>query len=126
MQPKKIDWSELVVDGGVKECVDSICNMVKKLTGIELTTKRDVWVCDFDERGKHDEPCTIFFYDGFTPNDWFSIADFEFEKNDKERRVFLIKVRWTDFLWSLNDDINAKIDFIQKFDPAYNPRNYRK
>ena len=55
----------------------------------------------------------------------FSISKHEFAKNNDHGRKQIAAIRWIDFIWNMNDEIDERIDFIQKFDPGYNPRDHR-
>jgi len=57
----------------------------------------------------------------------FSIEKTEYRRHVCHRKCLIAipETRWVAFCWGLNDVTNMYIDFIQRFDPKYNPRDYR-
>ena len=99
----------LIVDQGWEAYITSIQVEFKRVIGIEVDLK--TYQSD-----------AISFQGQFT---MFSIAKQEYAKNNARGRKQIVETRWTDFLWNMNDEINNRIDFIQQFDPDYNPREHR-
>jgi len=112
------DWRKVITNQDFNTYTKSICNVLKAyFNNVSCEWPGDSW----DECGSPDQ-ANFWGDDEYL----FSIFEQEFEKNNEKNRKWIVEIRWIDYLWSLNDNINSKINFIQQFDPAYNPENYKK
>ena len=105
------NWDNVIVNQGWKTYIESIRVELKRFIGKPATANVD-WVL----------PDFVRFWCG--PH-IFDISKLEYEKNNAHGRREIPQLRWIDFCWGLNDNINYRIDFIQRFDPEYDPREYR-
>ena len=105
-----IDKDKIITEHGWDTYVGSIQAELKRITGSDVVAK------------KHHDTDIITFRGSYS---MFSISKNEFTKNNERGRKQIAVIRWMDFIWGINDEINEQIDFIQKFDPGYNPRDHR-
>jgi len=124
-----IKEKDLCTDGNFKDFMESVRVTTDRLLNegqdmpipvtIELTAQ---WY-DHDKenfRGLH-VPCHIIWAAVTFGRHYFSIGDFEFTRNrsSKKRLHNLVKVRFIDALWSIEDLREQDFKILRRFDPKH-------
>ena len=106
------NWGSIITDQGWDAYIESIRAELERFIGMAAVACKDWVLSDF-----------VRFWCG--PH-IFDISKSEYGANTIHGRREIPRIRWVDFIWSMNDNINYRIDFVQRFNPGYNPKDHKE
>ena len=117
-----INFDNIKINGTFDEWVESIrAEADRLLKPVKKGDEEYIVKAEFSSWGYKMPARSIVVSDGYRNLGWFSIAEFEFERNkrNKKRLRQLIRVRFIDMLWSINAKIVEDYRLLKRFDPKY-------